>query len=131
MGYLYTCVSNSLLKSYNHIYYLPTYLLLTTYVVTSTLANTSPIQFVDAVIKRWMHSCMCGRSSKTDSDGHQRARFRETPVENCIKGQRGPEPFRCRPPAMGWHAKGAWISPVVDNIYHNKMTDISHLPPRN
>ena len=24
-------------------------------------------------------------------------------------------------------AKSAWISPVVDNIYHNKMTDISHL----
>ena len=62
-----------------------TYLLLATYVlvVTSALANTSPIQFVDAVIKRWMHSSMCGRSSKTDSDGI-RERDSERPLLRIV-----------------------------------------------
>ena len=76
----------------------------------STLANTSPIQFVDAVIKRWMHSSMCGRSSKTGLDGI-RERDSERPLLRIVLRVSGAlnrsnvDPLLCggMPKVLGFH----------------------------
>ena len=62
------------------------------------------------LIKRWICAFLCGLRSQSPL------------VRNVLRSSREADRRRRE-------AKGAWISPVVDSIYHNTntMTDISHL----